>query len=341
MTRSVDIERHAGKPGFVQQVGGRRALLDSLLHQGFNPGRIRGLAEVRVERQSQAPQDQESGFIVRVVGAVAVMQPRRAQALLGPQDQLFQLQGRRARSDVQVDARQLLERLELDVLVQLVDAGVDRPELDHLGADLGDEAAVGRAAGGRELGAGGRCGCGSPATPPRRGARAGVRNGLPPQRSSRARSRGRASSARPRARCFSDASLLSVEKRKLKSTVERAGNDVAGAGAGVDVGDCQLVGGKCSLPRSHCVARELGQRRGERGGSGSSPAAGRRCGPARRAPSSVPESEPRRPFLIMSPSALDRGRLADDAVVDASRRAPSAARRRAPCRRPTGLPRRR
>ena len=32
---------------------------------------------------------------------------------------------------------------------------------------------------------------------------------------------------------------------------------------------------------------------------------------------SVPDSVPRRPFLIMSPSALDRRRLADDAVVDA------------------------
>ena len=38
---------------------------------------------------------------------------------------------------------------------------------------------------------------------------------------------------------------------------------------------------------------------------------------------SVPDSEPRRPFLIMSPSALDRRRLADDAVVDRSPRAAS------------------
>ena len=38
------------------------------------------------------------------------------------------------------------------MLVDLVDAGVGRAELDHLRADVRDEAAVGRAAGGRQLG---------------------------------------------------------------------------------------------------------------------------------------------------------------------------------------------
>src|SRR5687768_11238074 len=52
---------------------------------------------------------------------------------------------------VQVDARQHLELVERDVLVQLVDAGVDRAELDHLGADLDDEARVRGAAGGGDL----------------------------------------------------------------------------------------------------------------------------------------------------------------------------------------------
>ena len=38
----------------------------------------------------------------------------------------------------------------LDVLVDLVDGRVERPELDHLRADPRDEAAVGGAAGGRQ-----------------------------------------------------------------------------------------------------------------------------------------------------------------------------------------------
>src|SRR5205823_5116047 len=53
---------------------------------------------------------------------------------------------------IQVDLGQLLQRAELDVLVELVDAGIDRPEFNHLRADLGDEAGVRSAAGGGELG---------------------------------------------------------------------------------------------------------------------------------------------------------------------------------------------
>src|SRR5207244_12147969 len=33
---------------------------------------------------------------------------------------------------IQVDLGQLLQRAELDVLVELVDAGIDRPEFNHL-----------------------------------------------------------------------------------------------------------------------------------------------------------------------------------------------------------------
>src|SRR5260221_970029 len=52
---------------------------------------------------------------------------------------------------VQVNKRQDFELGERDVLVQLVNAGVDRPELDHFGADVDDEARVRCAAGGGEL----------------------------------------------------------------------------------------------------------------------------------------------------------------------------------------------
>src|SRR5437868_1500908 len=52
---------------------------------------------------------------------------------------------------VQVNERQDFELGKLDVLVQLVNAGVDRPQLDHFRADVDDEARVRGAAGGGEL----------------------------------------------------------------------------------------------------------------------------------------------------------------------------------------------
>ncbi len=51
-----------------------------------------------------------------------------------------------------IDRRQRLEIGDGDALVELVDRRVDRPELDDLGANVGDEAAVGRASGAGELG---------------------------------------------------------------------------------------------------------------------------------------------------------------------------------------------
>ena len=74
---------------------------------------------------------------------------------------------------------------------------------------------------------------------------------------------------------------------------------------------------RCRRPTRWRRARPSPARRG---GSGCARDADRRCGPARPRTSAVPDSVPRRPFLIMSPSALDRRRLADDAVVDARRR---------------------
>ena len=169
------------------------------------------------------------------------------------------------------------------MLVQLVDAGVDRPELDHLGADVDDEARIGGAAGGGQLGRCGRCGAWPPASTSfaRRAALAEERLG--------AEHPGRASSRAPcffrmaSTRCFSDASVLSVEKRKLKSTSTEPGNHVARAGAGVDVGDLEAGRREALVALVPLRRRQLGERRGERGGSGSSPGAGRRRGPARRA----------------------------------------------------------
>jgi hypothetical protein len=45
-----------------------------------------------------------------------------------------------------------LGRRDGDAFVDLVDGGVDRADLDHLRADVGDEAAVRGAAGGRQFG---------------------------------------------------------------------------------------------------------------------------------------------------------------------------------------------
>src|SRR2546425_11568771 len=50
-----------------------------------------------------------------------------------------------------VDFAQRFDRAQIDVLIELVDRGVDRTELDHLGTEFGDEAAVGRAARGADL----------------------------------------------------------------------------------------------------------------------------------------------------------------------------------------------
>ena len=53
---------------------------------------------------------------------------------------------------VAVDVLQRIEAGDLDAFIDLVDGRVERAELDHLRADFRDEAAIGSAAGGRELG---------------------------------------------------------------------------------------------------------------------------------------------------------------------------------------------
>ena len=110
--------------------------------------------------------------------------------------------------------------------------------------------------------------------------------------------------------------VLAVEKRKLNPITSRARDDVAGAGARVDVRDLPAssagnircrgpirVAASSAMRRRdvvHRVAREV------------------RIGDVAldAFDDELAESEPRRPFLIMSPSASTAGRLADDAVVE-------------------------
>jgi hypothetical protein len=93
--------------------------------------------------------------------------------------------------------------------------------------------------------------------------------------------------------------VCSVEKRRLKRAGQRVRDDVVGAGAGLRLEICRLVGGKCSLPSSHSSAASAASR--GHGGSGCRPGAGRRhalLALAREPPLRLP----RRPFLTMSPS---------------------------------------
>src|SRR5690348_7951835 len=60
--------------------------------------------------------------------------------------------GQQALEYATVDRRQRLQIGDSDPLVELVDRRVDRPELDDLGANVGDETTIGRASGARELG---------------------------------------------------------------------------------------------------------------------------------------------------------------------------------------------
>ena len=104
------------------------------------------------------------GFVERVAGAVAERDARLLRAgRSGAATSSTSVMRQQALERAAVDVLQRVEAGDLDALVDLVDAGVERPELDHLRADLRDEAAVGRAAGGRELGARRRCRRGSTA----------------------------------------------------------------------------------------------------------------------------------------------------------------------------------
>src|SRR5205085_1336133 len=110
------------------------------------------------ERQAERPGDEPGGLVERVAGAMAERDAGALQPLGRGNDQLDQGH-RRLRGSAHellegraVDVLEHVQAGDLDLLVDLVDAGVDRTELDDLLAHARDEAAVGRPAAGRELG---------------------------------------------------------------------------------------------------------------------------------------------------------------------------------------------
>ena len=293
----------------------------------------------------QGVQDQPGRLVAGVVGAVAEEQPGLVEAADRPAQPVAhgqQLVGR-ATGQASAGARSasLVDRAASGSSVgdamcsfSLWMLALTGPNSTTSRADVGDEAAVRGAAGGGQLGARRRH---APAIDSRqrrrRSSPARREEGLAAERPARGRIRGRGGRGSSRTRDCRPSRVLAVEKRKLNSDLEAARHHVVGAGAGVEVGD--LPGGR----REVLVAavpvggRQLGQRRRERDGSGSSPARDRRHGPARPCTTSFAESEPRRPFLIVSPSALDarsvRRRCSSRCV---SPRALSASTT-APCRR--------
>ena len=118
-----------------------------------------------VERQVQRVQQQVGRLVVGVGRAVAEREPALAEArhrVAQPVAQRHEVLRRggghgvaprqqQPLEDAAVDRGQRLEVGDAHALVDLVDRRVDRAELDDLAADVGDEAAVRRAAGAREL----------------------------------------------------------------------------------------------------------------------------------------------------------------------------------------------
>ena len=78
---AIDVERDAVEPRFVEKVRGGDSLPDSSVHQGRDTARIGVATQICIERQTEAAQDEKSGFVVRVIGAVPVMQAGRPQSL--------------------------------------------------------------------------------------------------------------------------------------------------------------------------------------------------------------------------------------------------------------------
>jgi hypothetical protein len=106
---------------------------------------------------------------------------------------------------------------DLDAFVDLVDAGIDRANFEHLRTDFGDEAPVRGAAGGRQLGVACRFRRESPAV--RRRSRHHGRSGRAGRRASRrCRSPGHAGRAARTDGPAACSGVLAVPKRKLKST---------------------------------------------------------------------------------------------------------------------------
>ena len=166
------------------------------------------------------------------------------------------------REDAAIDRGQRLEVGDAHAFVELVDRRVHRPQLDQLGADVGDEPAVGRAADARQLG---------------RDARdvADRRRRDVDERA--ARRQERASPAGPREVVVDAVAaqdglepLLQRLARALgriaevEHELQRARNHVRGAGPRVDVRALPCGGRKVRVAAIPLGCRELGQRRGQR-----------------------------------------------------------------------------
>ena len=107
---------------------------------------------------------------------------------------------------------------------------------------------------------------------------------------------------RPRSAAAGLRGVLVVAWRKLNSSSSVPGNDVGGAGAGVDVR--RLPGGRRKVFVAVVPVHRLPVRRSRarRDGSGLRARCGYAMWPCTPRTISVPDSVPRRPFLIMSPS---------------------------------------
>jgi hypothetical protein len=98
---TIDVERHVGKPRFVEQVRYRDAFTDASAQQSANTRDLatrHGPPGRRLERQTETAQHEKSRFVARVRRAMAVVQGRPAQLPGGVADQLAEGQGRSARS---------------------------------------------------------------------------------------------------------------------------------------------------------------------------------------------------------------------------------------------------
>ena len=134
----------------------------------------------------------------------------------------------------------------------------------------------------------------------RAAARSGTARRERPRRSrSRRRGARRIASTRSRSDCRR---VLAVQKRKLKSIAARRGSRCRRRCRRGCSRSASWSAGNASLPSSQRVAASSASAGASEVDRILAPAADRRRGPARRARSAVPDSVPRRPFLIMSPS---------------------------------------
>jgi hypothetical protein len=104
-------------------------------------------------------------FVLIVVVVFVVGESCRGSCLVRCGKQVFE--------GAPIDCREWLDGVDGDALVEFVDGGVHRAEFDDLRADVGDEAAVGGAAGGGQFGRDGQGVADRRFRPPRPGRRAG------------------------------------------------------------------------------------------------------------------------------------------------------------------------